>query len=219
MNTVTFIAGIIIILSGVLIIYYLLKSSKSQRSKYDGIEEKSETKDYSVLESVRNKFYTLVSVSEAEDDYQSKKFLPVVRRLYKLKDVITLEDGSGSRTMKVSEWLVADPVLFDKTRKKIPFKIHHEVFEIMISKLRVHHPEYFRDALGLKTRIEFKGYDRPVHASVVYNLKPVEFYKWWCENQHEVFMTLQEKITLFEKVYYKKPKVLKTEHKRLINRR
>lgn len=120
--------------------------------------------------------------------------------------------------MKVSEWLREDPVAFDITRKENKLKLHTDVFDVLISKLKVHHPDYFKEVLGLKTRIKFKGYDKLVQASVPYSTQPIEFYKWWCSNQDIVNMTLQEKIKLFDKVYSLNQTVLKRKHKLLINK-
>jgi ATP-dependent DNA helicase RecQ len=120
--------------------------------------------------------------------------------------------------MRVSEWLSKDPVSFDIARKKSALKINKEVFELLASKLRGDHPDYFCYALGLKTRIEFKGYNSPVQAIVPYSNKPAEFYKWWCTNQDSVNMTFGEKLKLFDKVLAERPAVLKREHKQLINK-
>ncbi|UTA66983.1 hypothetical protein [Emticicia sp. 21SJ11W-3] len=120
--------------------------------------------------------------------------------------------------MRVSEWLIKDPVLFDRVRKGTPLKVNKEVFNLLISKLRVYHQEYFRHALGLKTRIEFSGYDKPVQAAVPYATQPIEFYKWWSLNQDIVNLTLKEKIELFYKVFKKRPSILKEEHRRLITK-
>ena len=92
------------------------------------------------------------------------------------------------------------------------------VYDLLIAKLRVYQPEYFRDTLGLRKRIEFKGYDRPVQATVPYSIQPVEFYKWWCANQDIINMTFEEKIILFNKGYFEKYAALKPQHKRLITR-
>jgi ATP-dependent DNA helicase RecQ len=119
--------------------------------------------------------------------------------------------------MKISEWLRVDPVTFDSTRRKKQLKIHKEVFDLLISKLKAYHPNYVRDTLGLKIRINFKGQDKPVQASVPYSTQPVKFYRWWCINQDCVSMTLEEKIILFDKVNLENPKLLKKEHRRLIN--
>ena len=121
--------------------------------------------------------------------------------------------------MKISEWLTYDPVALDITRKKNNLKVDKNVFELLISKLRAHHPDYFRDALGLKTKITFKGYNYPVAASIPYSAKPIEFYKWWCLNQDAVNMTLEERVRLFDKVYNANKAILKIEHLRLINKR
>ena len=145
-------------------------------------------------------------------------FHPIAERTYYLSDLLTIENLSGIRSMKVSEWLREDPVAFDITRKENKLKLHTDVFDVLISKLKVHHPDYFKEVLGLKTRIKFKGYDKLVQASVPYSTQPIEFYKWWCSNQDIVNMTLQEKIKLFDKVYSLNQTVLKRKHKLLINK-
>ena len=48
--------------------------------------------------------------------------------------------------MRISEWLHEDPKTLDITRRKHNVKINREIFDILVSKLRTNHPEYFRDA-------------------------------------------------------------------------
>jgi len=156
--------------------------------------------------------------SDKDEDSNVNIFHPNADRYYFLKDLLTITNDNGIRTLRVSEWLREDPISFDIVRRETPLKVNKEVFDLLISKLRANHPDYFKDALGLKTRIEFKGYDRLVQASVPYSTQPVEFYKWWCSNQDLVNMTFEEKIKLFDKVYMTKPTELKREHKRLINK-
>jgi ATP-dependent DNA helicase RecQ len=120
--------------------------------------------------------------------------------------------------MRISEWLSVDPTSLDSTRREKQFKVSKEVFDLLISKLKAFHPDYVRDTLGLKLRINFKGYDKPVQALVPYSNEPLKFYKWWCVNQDYVSMTLEEKINLFNKIYSENPKILKKEHKGLIKK-
>lgn len=145
-------------------------------------------------------------------------FHPNTERTYYLDNLLTIDNESLIKTMKISEWLREDPISFDKTRRKHCLKVNREIFELLVSKLRVYHSEYFKNTLGLKTRIVFKGYDRQVQASVPYFNEPVNFYKWWCLNQDVVNMSLEEKIRLFDKVYLEKPNTLKKEHKKLIHK-
>ncbi len=121
--------------------------------------------------------------------------------------------------MKVSEWLMTDPVSFDKLRHSMCFKIDHEVFEILVSRLKANHNSYFNEALGLKTRIKFKGYDGLVQAIVPYNANSVEFYLWWIEDPEKVKMTLAEKIKLFESVWMKSPHKLRLDHRRILGKK
>jgi hypothetical protein len=131
---------------------------------------------------------------------------------------LTIENEKGPKTMKISDWLIDDPVALDKVRKEFKLKIAPKIFEILVSKLKADHFEYFKNSLGLNLRIEFKGYNFPVKANILYKDKPVEFYKWWCDNKDQVTMTFKEKLILFDTVYNLKPNLLKTEHRKIINK-
>ncbi len=145
-------------------------------------------------------------------------FHPNPESFYNSSSLLTIENEKGIRTMKTSEWLVEDPVSFHTIFRKHKLKIDKKIFEILVSKIKSDHFEHFRDSLGLDIRIEFKGYDIPVKASVPYIDKPVEFYKWWCENKEQVTLNFKEKLILFDKVFMLKPNILKSEHRKLINK-
>lgn len=191
-------------------------------SDVDSLLEKhkgGEANNIDIIETLKKKDLTKVDLKTNQDDGSNVHvFFPLAERTYYVKDLLTIENENGKRTMRVSEWLTEDPVSFDLIRRETPLKVNKEVFDLLISKLREYHPNYFKEALGLKTRIEFKGYDRQVQASVPYSTQPVEFYKWWCSNEDCVNMTFEEKIKLFDKVYVTKPAALKKEHKRLLNK-
>ncbi len=145
-------------------------------------------------------------------------FLPNSESFYTGSNLLTIVNNEGPKTMKITDWLIDDPVALDKIRKEFKLKIDSKIFEILVSKLRAYHFEYYRNSLGLNMRIEFKGYDFPVKAVTLYMDKPVEFYKWWCNNKDQVLMTFQEKLTLFNKVYNLKPNLLKAEHRKIIKK-
>jgi RecQ family ATP-dependent DNA helicase len=184
-------------------------------TKYKG----GEANNVDIIETLKKKDLRAVEISSDKDeDSNVNIFYPNTNKFYSLKDLLTIKNDKGVKTLRISEWLSKDPVSFDIVRRETPLKVSREVFDLLISKLRVNHSDYFRDVLGLKKRIEFKGYDRPVQALVPYSTQPVEFYRWWCLNRDLVYMTLEEKIKLFEKVYIIKPTVLKKEHKKLLNK-
>jgi RecQ family ATP-dependent DNA helicase len=145
-------------------------------------------------------------------------FLPNSESFYNSSNLLTIENELGPKTMKISEWLTDDPVALDKVRKEFKLKIDSKTFEILISKLKVYHFEYFKNSLGLNMRIDFKGFDFPVKASIPYTVKPIEFYKWWCDNKDQVNMTFREKLILFDKIYNLKPNLLKAEHRKMLNK-
>ena len=134
---------------------------------------------------------------------------------YNMNNLLTIDTEEGTKTYKVSEWLAKDPVSFDKVKRKFDLKIHKEVFDILVSKLR-QHKEYFRDALGLKMRIKFKGFDTSVQAKIPYEIQPIDFYKWWCKNEDKVTLSKKEKVILFNKVRNENPKILLKRHSMIL---
>lgn len=145
-------------------------------------------------------------------------FHPNSESFYKGSNLLTIENEQGIRTMKISEWLVEDPVSFHTIFQKHKLKIDGKIFEVLVSKLKANHFEHFRDSLGLNMRIDFRGYVKQVKASIPYTDNPVEFYKWWCDNKDQVTMKFQEKLILFDKVFMEKPNVLKSEHRKMIKK-
>lgn len=137
---------------------------------------------------------------------------------YNMDNLLTINVGRKQETMKVSQWLNYDPVAFDLEKRKHQFIVDKNVFDILINRLRLHHYPYFKKALGLNLSIDFKGYDKGVKALVPYKNKPVEFYKWWCDNKDKIHITFKEKLELLDKVKLSQPNALKTEHKKLINK-
>ncbi|RXK80714.1 hypothetical protein EST62_12415 [Chlorobaculum sp. 24CR] len=195
--------------------FFLGADVDSLIDKYSG----AEGNDVDIIENLKKKDLSVAKeFVDLGDDFNVHIFYPDSQRYYCLKDPLTIVDNNGTRTKKVSEWLSEDPIAFDAVRKSTPFYVNKDVFEILVSKLKAHHPEYVKNVLGLKVKIEFKGYSRRVKASVPYTTQPVEFYKWWCSNQENVIMTLEEKFKLFKKVYLLKPTVLKREHKDMIKK-
>lgn len=133
--------------------------------------------------------------------------------------LLTIRNDDTIRTMRVSEWLIVDPVALDKERCKVNCKLESQTLQILISKLKANHFEYYRDQRRLQLVIHFNKYDSPVKAILPYTDKPIEFYKWWSENPNKITMSFKEKLILFDKVYLKNAKALKAEHKKLLARK
>ena len=123
--------------------------------------------------------------------------------------------------MKTSEWITRDPVSFDKARRKFKLDVAKDLYAALLSKLRFQHPVYYRDMMGLKMQIEFKGYDGLVQASIPYSNDPVAFYKWWkkAENADKVTLSKAEQVRLFIKVDEMEPKALLKKHKEMIRKK
>jgi RecQ family ATP-dependent DNA helicase len=178
-----------------------------------------EANNIDIIEYLKKKELTKIEVEkDSVNNSNIHIFHPDLERIYYLDNLLTIEIETSIRTLRISEWLHEDPKIFDKTRRKHNIKINRDIFDILVSKLRANHPEYFRDSLGINATIEFKGYDRPVKAIVPYKNNPVEFYKWWCINQDLVHMTIAEKIKLFDKVSMEDQCALKREHKQLMKK-
>ena len=129
-------------------------------------------------------------------------------------NMLTIE----GRTMDTEDWVNKDPVTFDRVRRQFKLDVARDLFAALMSKLRIKHPEYYRDMMGLKMPIEFKGYDGPVAASIPYSNDPVAFYKWWkkADNQEKVTLSKGEQMRLFIKVNEMDSKVLVKKHKDMI---
>ena len=120
-------------------------------------------------------------------------------------------------TKKITDWIIDDPVSLDKGMIEVGFTLHEKQFGILRSKLLAHHEEYLKKKLGLKFKIEFKGYTGLVQAIIPYKDKPIEFYKWWCESLDKIYLSYSEKLKLFITIYQQNPAVLSKEHRQLLN--
>ncbi len=178
-----------------------------------------EANNLNIIEFLNNNSVPLkAEAKELDEKNNIHIFHPNSESFYNNTSLLTIENKKGIRTMKISEWLVEDPVSFHTIFQEHKLKIDGKIFEILVSKLKANHFEHFRDSLGLNMRIDFKGYDTQVKASIPYTDKPVEFYKWWCDNKDQVTMKFQEKLILFDKVFMQNPAVLKAEHRKIINK-
>ncbi|MDY3319850.1 helicase-related protein [Riemerella anatipestifer] len=178
-----------------------------------------EANNLNIIEFLDNNSTPIKAVAtELDEKNNIHIFHPNSESFYNSTSLLTIDNEQEIRTMKISEWLSNDPVAFDKVRKEFNLKIDSKIFEILVSRLKNHHFEYFKNSLGLNMRIDFKGYDTPVKASIPYKDKPLEFYKWWCNNKNQVTMNFREKLILFDKVFMQKPKVLKAEHRKILDK-
>lgn len=174
-------------------------------------------KPVNIIEKLREKKVEPVAV-DIQSSGSINIFQPSPNSYYKLDSLLTIETETEVKTMKVSDWLVTNPVIFNELKLAVPFNIDSSVYDILMSKLKAYHPEYYKNLRGLKHVINFKGYDSPVHASVPFKDKPVEFYTWWIKNPGSVSLTFKEKIELFISVNGKKRGVLKPEHLKMISK-
>ena len=193
--------------------YFLGLDVDSILHKYQGFES-SKT---DIIEYLKGKDLSLpIDSKDCGADVDINIFYPSSNSYYSINDPLTISDEKGLRTKKISEWLDNDPVALDKLRRTIQFRVDKEVYKILKSKLNANHSDYQKKVLGLKNMIEFKG--NLMHASVPYWTKPVDFYKWWCSNPERVFMSDEEMMYLFGKVYQLKKTVLRHEHKIMLGK-
>lgn len=119
-------------------------------------------------------------------------------------------------TKSIGAWLKDDPVSLDKEVRKNKLYLYAEDYEILRSKIKANHKEYYRDSRGLRVYIKMKGYEQPVQACVVYKDNPVKFYLWWKTHENEVSMKKIELIQLLIKVDQESPKSLLKRHRAIL---
>lgn len=133
-------------------------------------------------------------------------------RVYYSNDELTLDGTNGSETLKMGVWICQDPVRIHKmiVKDKILQVDEIEVLNPLESKLRRADPDYWRRWMGLKITVDYPGFGTGVMASIPYETDPVGFYKWWRKGKHEdkVFLSVANRIRLFQKIYLMDPKVL-----------
>lgn len=133
-------------------------------------------------------------------------------KVYYSMDELTLDTEDGAKTMRVGAWITVDPVRIHKmiVREKVLQVDTIEVLDPLESKLRRADPDYFKKFMGLKLVIDYPGYGTGIVASIPFETDPVGFYKWWRKGKHEdkVFLSLGNRIKLFQKVAMMDPKMI-----------
>ena len=133
-------------------------------------------------------------------------------KIYYSTDELTLDTEEGPVTLKLGAWLNVDPVRIHRmiVREKVLQVDNFEVLNPLVSKLRRADPEYYRRYMGLNLVIDYPGYSTGIVARIPYENDPVGFYKWWRKGKHEdkIFLSLPNRIRLFEKVSMMDPKMI-----------
>jgi RecQ family ATP-dependent DNA helicase len=142
------------------------------------------------------------------------EFEPKDNSYYSASSVLTID----AKTQSISQWMSDDPVLLHRTVVQHHLYLTDNLYQVLMSNLESNHRQYYRDIMGLKLYISFKGYDSQVPASVPYTNEPVKFYKWWKKNQTVVTLSKKERLELFFKVDQLDPKALIKVHKIEISR-
>lgn len=192
--------------------YFLGEDIDTLKDKYQSDNDRNEL---NIIDYLKKNVIVNQPNNHNDDDPNIHIFQADPTIYYKMDNLLTIEIDGDKKTMKVSRWLVHNARAFDKERRKHMFKVETNVFKILINRLRNHYPEYYKKSLGLQYKISFKGYERKVKASIPYNNQPVEFYKWWCKNEDQVYLSKRERITLFDKVNIQEPNALKYKHNKL----
>lgn len=157
-------------------------------------------------------------IIEILEEIQTHIFLPNKKSFYNSTRLLTLEIEDQKHTMKICDWIVKQPHIFHQALTENELSITRDDYDKLFLKLKKNHKEYYRKILGLNILIDIKNNNNLIKAIVPYKDNPIEFYNWWCENQDQITMKFQEKLILFDKVFMQKPKVLKAEHRRIINK-
>lgn len=137
---------------------------------------------------------------------------PDKEKVYFSSDLLTLDCEEGPVTLKVSEWLLRDPVRIHKmiVKDKSIQVDQYEVFAPLVSKLRRADFEYYKRITGLKMPVDFPGYPADIPAKIPFDTDPVAFYKWWRKgkNEHRVYLSPAYQFMLFQRVSKTDPKVM-----------
>lgn len=157
-------------------------------------------------------------ITEILEEIQTHIFLPNKKSFYNSTRLLTLEIENQKHTMKICDWIVKQPLIFHRALLEYELSITQEDYETLFIKLKKNHKEYYRKILGLNILIDIRNNNNLIKAIVPYKDNPIEFYKWWYDNQDQVIMKFQEKLILFDKVFMLKPNVLKNEHRKIINK-
>jgi hypothetical protein len=133
-------------------------------------------------------------------------------KIYFSEDYLTLDCEDGPQTLRIGEWLNADPVRIHKMviREKTLQVDQMEVYNPLFSKLRRADPEYYKKFMGLRVMIDFPGFDTEIEAKIAFDTNPIGFYKWWRKGKHEhlVYLSQGNQFRLFQKVMLMEPKVM-----------
>ena len=137
---------------------------------------------------------------------------PEKERIYISSDLLTLDCEEGPVTLKISEWLLKDPVRIHKliVKDKAIQVDQYEVMNPLVSKLRRADFEYYKRITGLKMPVDFPGYPSDIPAKIPFDTDPVAFYKWWRKgkNEHRVYLSPAYQFMLFQRVSKTDPKVM-----------
>ena len=133
-------------------------------------------------------------------------------KVYFSEDYLTLDCNDGPKTLRIGEWLNADPVRIHRMiiREKTLQVDQIEVYNPLVSKLRRADLDYYKRFMGLNVMIDFPGYGTDVVARIPYDTNPVGFYKWWRKGKHEqvVYLSTGYQLKLFQKVALMEPKIM-----------
>lgn len=152
-----------------------------------------------------------------------EEFFPLdPEKVYFSMDELTLDTEDGPRTLRLGAWLNFDPVRIHRMiiKEKVLQVDTMEVLNPLESKLRRADPEYYKRFMGLKLVIDYPGYSTGILARIPFENDPVGFYKWWRKGKHEdkVFLSLGNRIILFQKVAMMDPKMILKKDLELIRK-
>jgi hypothetical protein len=189
--------------------YFLGENVDALLSKFNGNDDnKIDIIDYL-------KEHALI-YTETKKQNSTIYFEPNPDKVYNQFDNLTLTKDEVKVTSQVFDWINQDPVLLDQAKSKFKLKFDKKVYSILDSKIKTFHPEYYMKKIGLNVLIEFRGYREKVLASIPYNEKPIEFYKWWCENSSKIYLSNIDKLRLFSKVHSLDAKILSYNDRNLL---
>lgn len=183
--------------------FFLGENNEELKKKYPG----GAIERINVIDELSTRDVENIDVQD-EPSFQSGMTYPPRKGEYRPKDHLTLEVEGKEVTYTMAEWIEKDPLTLHKAVKDKVIYAGPYVYQPLMSNISKHYPEYYTKVLGTKKMITMPGYREPVMAELAMKDDPIRFYKWWNKDREQVYLSLREKIALFDAIANKDKSVL-----------
>ena len=203
--------------------FFLGENNEELMRKYPG----RELERLDIIEQLNNKTVQHLEPGEQEEEEEEEDgnanrtiipYPPHAGKYYP-NDHLTLEVNSEHITRTIRDWMTCDPASLHKAIIDHIISVDSDsVYNPLISNIERTAPVYYTRYQGLRKVVSIPGWKDPIMAECAMKEDPVKFYKWWATNRDQVYIPLQDKIRLLEKVQQLKPSALQDKDKKMLNR-